>query len=136
MRIITFNLTKILVQREEKPKDKIQVNQNINIKDIIEEKIPITDNKALKITFNLSINYSENYAKLEFEGTILVLAEKDEFKQFLDSWKSKKIPEQARIPIFNFIMDKCNVKALYLEDEMGLPFHVPMPRLTFQEPKK
>mgnify|MGYP001607841730 FL=1 len=136
MRIITFNLTKILVQREEKPKDKIQVNQNINIKDIIEEKIPITDNKALKITFNLSINYSENYAKLEFEGTILVLPEKDEFKQFLDSWKSKKIPEQARIPIFNFIMDKCNVKALYLEDEMGLPFHVPMPRLTFQEPKK
>ena len=136
MRIITFNLTKILVQREEKPKDKIQVNQNINIKDIIEEKIPITDNKALKITFNLSINYSENYAKLEFEGTILVLPEKDEFKQFLDSWKSKKIPEQARVPIFNFIMDKCNVKALYLEDEMGLPFHVPMPRLTFQEPKK
>ena len=136
MRIITFNLTKILVQREEKPKDKIQVNQNINIKDIIEEKIPITDNKALKITFNLSINYSENYAKLEFEGTILVLPEKDEFKQFLDSWKSKKIPEQARVPIFNFIMDKCNVKALYLEDEMGLPFHVPMPKLTVQESNK
>ena len=136
MRIIAFNLTKILVQKEEKTKDRIQVNQNINIEDIIEEKIPITDNKALKITFNLSINYSENYAKLEFKGTILVLPEKDELKKFLESWKNKKIPEEFRVPIFNFIMDKCNVKALYLEDEMGLPFHVPMPKLTVQESNK
>jgi len=133
MRIIGFSLTKILVERQEKPNEKIQINQNINIKDITEEKIPITKDKALKITFNLTIDYSDNYAKLEFEGSVLVLPEKDEFKKFLDSWKDKKIPEQVRIPIFNFIMSKCNIKALNLEDEMTLPYHIPMPRITPKE---
>lgn len=135
MRIIGFNLTKVLVEKQEKFGEKLQVNQNINIKNISEEKIPITDNKALKITFNLSVVYSDNYAKLEFEGTLLVLPEKEEFKKILESWKNKNIPENIRVPLFNFIMDKCNVKALYLEDELGLPFHVPMPKLTFQEKK-
>lgn len=135
MRIIGFNLTKILVEKQEKFGEKLQVNQNINIKNIFEEKIPITENKALKIAFNLSITYSENFAKMEFEGTILVLPEKDEFKKILESWKNKNIPETLRVPIFNFIMDKCNIKALYFEDELGLPFHMPMPKLTL-EPKK
>jgi hypothetical protein len=41
-----------------------------------------------------------------------------------------------RLGIFNFIMVKCNVKALYLEDEMNMPLHVPMPRLTKEVQKK
>ena len=135
MRIIGFNLTKILVQKQEKSEERLQINQNINIKDITEEKIPITENKALKISFNLIVEYSNNYAKIEFEGTILVLAEKDELKKILESWKSKKIIEQIRVPLFNFIMDRCNIKALQLEDELGLPFHVPMPKLTLQQKK-
>ena len=135
MRIIGFNLTKILVQKQEKSEERLQISQNINIKDITEEKIPITENKALKISFNLIVEYSNNYAKIEFEGTILVLAEKDELKKILESWKSKKIIEQIRVPLFNFIMDRCNIKALQLEDELGLPFHVPMPKLTLQQKK-
>ena len=53
-------------------------------------------------------------------------------------WKDgsdKKIPEGIRIGLFNFIMSKCNVKALQLEDELGLPFHVPMPRLRPEKKK-
>ncbi len=134
MRIIGFNLTKILVEREEEPNEKISIDQNINIKDITEEKIPISKDKILKIAFNLTISYSNNYAKLEFEGSILILPEKDVLKKFIDSWKNKKIPEKERIPLFNFIMNKCNVKALYLEDELGLPYHVPMPRINPERP--
>ena len=130
MRIIGFNLTKISVKREEQQKDQLKINQNIDIKEVKEEDIPITQDKSLKVFFNLAINYSEDYAKLEFEGSILVLPDKDELKKFMDSWKDKKIPEDTRIPLFNFIMSKCNVKALALEDDMGLPLHIPMPRLS------
>ncbi len=133
MRIIGFNLTKIAIQREEKPKDKLEINQNINIKDLKEESIPISDNKALKLTFGLVIDYSDDFAKLEFEGSVLILPEKEELKNFMDSWKSKKIPDNSRIPLFNFIMNKCNVKALYLEDEMALPYHIPMPRIGSEQ---
>ena len=135
MKIIGFNLTKILVERDEKPKDKISINQDINIKDILKEKIPITAEDILKIKFKLSINYSDKYARLNFEGSLLVLPEKDELEKFLNSWKDKKIPAEVRMPLFNFIMNKCNIKALYLEDEMGLPLHVPMPRITQQNPE-
>ncbi|MFH1358901.1 MAG: hypothetical protein ABIH37_03380 [archaeon] len=134
MRIIGFNLTKILIEKEDKPKEKLQVNQNINIKDVSEEEIPISKDKAVRIKFNLIINYSEEYAKVEIEGSVLTLPEKEELKSFLDSWKDKKIPEGTRIPLFNFIMNKCNVKALYLEDEMGLPLHIPMPRISSETP--
>jgi len=133
MRIIGFNLTKISIQRKEEIQGKLNINQNIDIKDIKEDNIPISQDKALKINFNFSINYSDNLAKLEFEGSVLTLPNKEELKEILDSWKSKKIPDQARMGLFNFIMNKCNIKALQLEDEMTLPLHVPMPRIGAQQ---
>lgn len=136
MRIIGFNLTKVLAEKEDIQKSRVQVEQNIDIKEVKKEKIPISDEDVLKISFNLSLNYSDNYAKLEFEGSILILPDKGELKNFLDHWKNKKIPESSRVPLFNFIMNKCNIKALYLEDEMGLPLHVPMPRISFKDQEK
>ena len=136
MRIIGFNLTKILAERQEEDGQGIRVDQNIDIKDIKEEKIPITNNKALKIKFTLTVTYSKDFGKIEFEGSIMTLPDEGEFKSIMDSWKDKKIPENMRLGIFNFIMVKCNIKALYLEDEMGMPLHVPMPRLTKEVQKK
>ena len=136
MRIIGFNLTKILAERQEEDGQGISVDQNIDIKNIKEEKIPITNNKALKIKFTLTVTYSKDFGKIELEGSIMTLPDEEEFKSIMDSWKDKKIPENMRLGIFNFIMVKCNVKALYLEDEMGMPLHVPMPRLTKEVQKE
>jgi len=136
MRIIGFNLTKILAERQEEDGQGIRVDQNIDIKDIKEEKIPITNNKALKIKFTLTVTYSKDFGKIEFEGSIMTLPDEGEFKSIMDSWKDKKIPENMKFGIFNFIMNKCNVKALHLEDEMGMPLHIPMPRLSKEIKKK
>jgi len=130
MRIIGFNLTRILVERKEKSKEKIEIKQNINIDNVSKDKIPISQEDMLKIEFNFTVDYNPDFAKLDFKGQIMVLPDKEELKKFLKSWKSKEIPEQVRTPLFNFIMGKCNIKALTLEDEMGLPLHVPMPRLN------
>lgn len=130
MRIIGFNLTKILVEKLEKIDENIQITQNIDIKNILEEDIKIPKNKIIKLVFGLKIDYSKNYGKIDFEGNILILPEGDDIDKILESWKSKKIPENMRIPIFNFIMNKCNIKALYLEDEIGLPLHIPMPKVS------
>jgi hypothetical protein len=136
MRIIGFNLTKILAERSENMKQNLQVTQNIDIKEVIKEDIPITKEEIIKIKFNLSVSYSDKSAKLEFNGNVLILPENNELKELLDSWKNKKIPENARVPLFNFIMNKCNIKALYLEDELGLPLHVPLPKISFKQPEK
>jgi hypothetical protein len=34
---------------------------------------------------------------------------------------------------FNFILDKCNIKSLHLAEELGIPLHIPLPRLTQQK---
>ena len=130
MRIIGFNLLKTSIERKEKLEEKPKITQNIDINNVVKEKILIGDEEALKIRFNFTINYSEDFAKLEFEGNVMTLPDKEEMSKFLKHWKDKKIPEESRTGLFNFIMNKCNIKALQLEDEMGLPFHIPMPRLS------
>lgn len=129
MKIIGFNLTKILIEKKEKKPEKLEINQNIDIKDIKKESIHITDEEVLKISFILTINYSEEYAKLEFEGNIITIPKKEELEELLKEWKKNKIPDNFRIPLFNFIMSKCNVKAISLEDELGIPIHLPLPKL-------
>jgi len=134
MKVIGFNLSKILIQKKEKFEGKIEVNQNIDIKNISKDSISITKEDILKIDFAFNINYSNEAAKLEFEGNLLLIPEKEELKEILKSWKDKKISDNTRIPLFNFIMSKCNIKALSLEDDLNLPYHVPMPRL--ESPKE
>ena len=121
--------------------EKQTINEALKVKnqitkDIKEEKIPITNNKALKIKFTLTVTYCKDFGKIEFEGSIMTLPDEGEFKSIMDSWKDKKIPENMKFGIFNFIMNKCNVKALHLEDEMGMPLHIPMPRLSKEIKKK
>lgn len=157
MKIIGFNLLKISVERKEKLENNLSVSQNINIKDVSSDKILIGKEDAIKVKFNFLINYSEDKtgsefknsedktgsefknseekAKLDFEGWVIILPDKDESKQFLKAWKDKKIPDEFKIPIFNFIMGKCTIKALNLEDEMALPLHFPMPRLQAENPE-
>jgi len=129
MQVIGFNLTKILVEKKEKIEGKLEVKQNIDISGISKEKVPFSED-AIKISFNFIVSYEPEFAKLNLEGYLVLLVDKEEIKKFLKSWKDKKLPEEAKISLFNFIMNKCNIKALNLEDELNLPLHIPMPRIN------
>jgi hypothetical protein len=133
MKIIGFSLSKISVERKEKLEGKLEIKQDIDIKEVEKDKIPISNEEVFKIKFRFNVDYSKDLAKLELEGSVILLPEKQEGKFFSVSWKDKQIPDEFKPMIFNFIMTKCNLKALTLEDEMGLPLHLPMPKLS---PKK
>ena len=77
----------------------MEINQNIDIKDLKKESIHITDEPVLKISFVLTINYSENYAKLEFEGNIITIPTKEEFEECLTEWK-----KNIFLAIFLFVL--------------------------------
>ena len=72
MKIIGFNLSKILIERKEKLDGKIEIKQNIHIDDISKDKINITKDEILKINFTFSVNYNPDFAKVEFKGGIVV----------------------------------------------------------------
>ena len=136
MKIIGFSLIKISIKRKEDLQGELKIDQNIDIKDIQKETVPISSDSAIKIKFGFTIDYSNDSAKLEFEGFLIVLPDKSELDKFLDAWKNKQLPEDTKLPIFNFIMGKCNVKALSLEDDLALPTHIPMPRINPEQEKK
>jgi hypothetical protein len=130
MKIIGFNFIKVSIERKEKIDVNMNITQNIKIEELEKEKIPFSNDSALKFKFVFTVDYSNNNAKLEFVGNVIVICESNELKEFLNYWKEKKIPENLQVPLFNFIMSKCNVKAISLEDELGLPLHFPTPKIS------
>mgnify|MGYP001401108592 CR=1 FL=1 len=135
MRIIGFNLTGISSERKDKIEGELKISQNINLIEIIKEKLTISSEESLHIKFQFTVNYDPDIAKIEFKGNVILLPEKEDIKKILKSWKSKKLGDEFRIPLFNFIMGKCNIKALNLEDEFGLPPHIQMPRISPDQDK-
>lgn len=130
MKIVGFNYSKVFLQRKEKLDDNMTITQNLVIKDITDDKMDISKQEVLNVKFSFTVEYSNDNAKLELEGNVIILPEKSELKRFLNEWKDKKIPEEYKVDLFNFIMGKCNVKSISLEDEFSLPLHFPTPKLT------
>ena len=133
MQIIGFNFEKIQAERKNPSKEKIQVKSNINIASIEQEKLEmVKSQETLKFNFDFSVEYTE-MANISLKGFVLMLLEKEKAKDVLTKWKKKKISDEVRILLFNFILTKCNIRALQLEEELGLPSHVPLPRISQQQ---
>lgn len=151
MQVIGFNVQKILAERSPEFK-KSNINTNIEFTDIDKEKLDLLkDAEALKFSFVFIITYddaeksqeksqdkpqeekskdsSSKQGEIRFEGNILLSATKDEAKDITKSWKKKQIEDNFRIPLINFILKKCSVKALSLEEDLNLPIHIPFPRI-------
>lgn len=138
MQIIGFNFEKILAEKKNITKGaKIQINSNINIKSIEQEKIDIVkDQSALRFNFEFKVDYKPDIAEILLQGFVLVLVPKDESKNILKKWKKNEVPNDIRIPLFNTIMTKSNLKALQLEEELNLPTHIPLPKIRPEQPNQ
>ncbi|MCS7134254.1 MAG: hypothetical protein NZ889_00120 [Candidatus Pacearchaeota archaeon] len=129
MPIIGFSFDKILVEKLNTAKGNIKINVRIDIKEITKEELKFGEKETIKISFVFSVEYEPKIASLSLEGNVFFTEESKKIKKILDGWKNKKLEEEIRASIFNFIITKCNVKALQLEEELGIPFHLPMPRV-------
>jgi hypothetical protein len=140
MKIIGFNLTKILVERPAVLKSNFSVNNHIEFLEVEKEELDIVkDVEPVRIKFAYTVTYDSSDSKdkkkesdsgnLVFEGVILLALDKEVSKELLKSWKKKEITPEFKLPLFNLILRKCTPKALDLEDQIGLPLHVPLPKI-------
>jgi len=133
MRIIGFNFKKITAERKKDLKGKLEVKSNMNIEDIEKENIDLIGD-ILKFSFLYSIIYDPEFAEISFKGSVLLSADNlEDMKTILKEWKKKRVSEDLRLFVYNFIMSKCNLRALQLEEEFSLPSHIPLPKLTKQQ---
>jgi len=135
MKLIGFNLRKISAEQFSIDFNELKIETNIKIEEIKSTKVDIfkKDEEALSIVFNYNLNYNPDVAKLAFSGSVVILVDQKESKNILKQWEDKKISDNIKLPLFNIILRKTNIKALELEDELNLPLHITLPSLKAQK---
>ena len=134
MRVIGFNFKKISIDKKKEPTNDLNINTDIQIKDIQLKKADLfKDQDILNIEYEFKITYMPDFAEVFFHGNVSLLMEKEEdnlIKKIMKSWKTKQVEEDLRLPLFNIIFARCNLKSMEFEEAVNLPFHIPTPRFT------
>ncbi len=132
IKFLGFGLTKISAERFVSEFTELKIDSSMNVKSIEENlaKLGEDNQKALTISFGYSLDYSDKIAKIDLEGKLIVGVDSGKAKEIIKNWKKKELDEDVKVEIFNMILIKCNIKAIQLEDELGLPAHFRMPSLT------
>ena len=131
MKLIGLSFDKISAEKIGEKLEGVKVDSNIEIIDIKKADFDILKDKEemLDIKFRQTIQYNPDYAKLEFKGIMLVSLDYKEAKELLKNWqKNKKVPDEFQLTFLNIIIHKSAPKAMQLEEDLGIPFHIPLPR--------
>lgn len=131
--IVGFGFTKLSAERKEAAKGKIDINNNVTIKDVNEDSFSLGKDKqqnVLRFIFEFTSKYEPNVGSILFEGDLLYMEESKKAKEILSSWKKeKKIPKEIMAGLLNTILTKCNIQALILSQEVNLPAPIPLPKV-------
>jgi len=130
--IVGFNFSKIMVERKKSPVKNLKVTYNIDFSDVREEKYSLkTKQKGVSFDFKFNIKYNPNFASINIDGTINYMGDEKYVGEILSMWKKKKkLPKEVYVGVVNLALDRCNVKALELSQDMDLPPHLPMPTVN------
>ena len=133
MPVIAFNIDRILAEKISQVTKDTKVENNMKINDV--GIIPKRGN-ILKFDFEFTTEYKKDVGNLKINGNLLYSDNEKKIKETLDSWrKSKKLDKEIMTSITNFILIKCNVKALMLSEQVNLPPHIRLPMLEIESKK-
>jgi hypothetical protein len=136
MTIVGFNFTKIEAEKKELVKGKININNNVAIKNVEEKKFSLANDKqkVLSFIFEFTAKYDPNVGFIKFGGEVLVMDDAKKSKELLDEWKKdKKLPKEIMPVILNTVLTKCNIQALILSEQINLPPPIPLPKLQQEQ---
>jgi len=131
---VGFNFTKILSEKKEGKIDELKIENKLDIKDIVKVKSDLLASKDILLNFEFfyELDYKPSFAKVSLEGNFVLAVEQKLAKKILKDWQSKKIEGSIKVSLFNIILKKCNLKALQLEESLGIPFHFRLPSIKFE----
>ena len=135
MPIIGHSLNKINIERKANltKEDKIQNNIKIASIEAGQIKLENEEREVLNINFEFTVDYGKA-GNLELKGYVIFQDSGKNIKEILEKWKKEeKFPDLFGTQIYNFIIMKANVKAIQLEDDVGLPSHIVFPRVELKQ---
>ena len=131
--IIGFGFTKISAEKNSSAKGKIEINNNVTIKNVEESDISLGKDKSssLKFTFEFKSTYAPDMGHITFEGEVIYMTDSKKSKEILAQWKKdKKLPKEIMPGLLNTILTRCNIKALIFSQEVNLPPPIPLPKVS------
>jgi len=137
--IVGFGFTKLSAEKNDAIKGKIDINNNVTIKDIKEDTISLgkDSQNIIKFIFEFTSKYEPAVGNILFEGELLYMEDPKKIKEILSSWKKdKKIQKELMGGLLNAILTKCNIQALILSQEINLPPPIPMPKVQVADNAK
>ena len=136
MAIIGFNFTTMHVERKAAAKGKIDISNNTSIINVEETKVAIggASQKTLRISFEYSVEYKPKAGNMKFTGDVLFLEDAKAVDEVTASWKkNKSLPKRVAAGVVNTILNRCNVQALILSQQVNLPSPIPMPKVSLEK---
>jgi len=135
MRLVGFNFTKISGEKLKEKVEDLKIETKIDVKEVSEVKQTFfkTKEEMINIKFYYGLEFNPKLATLDFEGNMVLSLDSKKAKEIVKEWKNKKVNESFREPLFNIILQKCNVKALQIEESLNLPIHFRMPSVKVKQ---
>ena len=130
MQVIGFNFYKISAEKQNNLKGKVSIKMGITFEKLSKEPVKSLTQDVIKADFDFSIEYVK-IANLHFKGSVYFTATPDKIKDILKHWdKNKQLTEELKVPLMNFVLNKCNIRSLQLEEEFNLPPHIKLPKIA------
>jgi len=136
MTVVSFNFTKIEAEKKEAGKGKVNINNNVTIEKVEEKDLSLGNQKqkVLNFTFKFTSKYDPDFGMIKLAGSVLYMEESKKVKEILDGWKKdKKLPKELMTKILNVVLNKSNVQALILSDQVNLPPPIPLPKVQSEQ---
>lgn len=132
VKLLASKITSISAKRNPDFNGKLELKQNIKIKNIDKFSLDNSKKESLKVDYIYDIDYKE-LGKISIEGILYLGADSKVIKEIIKDWKENKKNEKQQLDIINFIIQKASIKAVDLEDQLGLPIHFRLPFLKGKE---
>ena len=137
MVVIGFSFKKFDVERTGVPTGKINISNNVSIKNVEEKQLALGSKEpqdGLIFTFEYNASFEPNLGKITLVGEIVYIEDPKMVKDIAKSWKKdKKIEPSIMKGILNNVLSKCTVQALILSQELNLPSPIPLPQVTSEQ---
>ena len=131
MKIVGFSFEKIAGEKFKEPeKGTLNVNSNFNVIKIQKEEISSKEDNIHSIKFEYATTYPE-IAKIEFVGKVFVSVDKKLAKE-IEKEGAMAIDNKMKEALLNFVIYKTHIESLKLEENLTLPFHSNIPRVSIK----
>ena len=133
MPVVGLSFNKIVIEKFNPVRGKIQVKNNVTLKDVEKTDLNIGPSKqgALKFHFEFTADYEPKIALMTMSGFLTFFDKPEKVNEIVDGWKKdKKIPKDTMSSILNTILTRCNIEALIFAREVNLPPPIPLPKVT------